>query len=219
MIDAFIERPRSHSAYARMPLQLLRVRVDPWLELLEDSFELARMSVLGTGHDVAALEERLWASGASWSRLLRSTSRRPVRGSTSCERLAVLNADARPCAARAPSRSASSRRLCEEVSFAAGERCWNAAPPERRLRARRRARRGVEGESSRGMARLPPGQTVCGVTAFGEGRGVGSARRHPHASARFRVDDWFDVMEENFEMVRATLRSLALALERLGGRL
>ena len=63
-----------------------------------------------------------------------------------------------------------------------------------------------------------PGQIVCDVVSFGhtdvawEARAVTRVR-----TLTFRFDDWLDVMEEHFEMVRSTLGALALQCERLTG--
>jgi hypothetical protein len=59
---------------------------------------------------------------------------------------------------------------------------------------------------------------VCGVAPF-----AGSLSEwEAHAVVRtralsFRVEDWVDILEENFEMVRATLTALAREHESLRG--
>lgn len=218
MLDALVERPRSHSAYARTTLQLLRVRMDPWLELLEDSFELARMSVQRLARNVAALEEKLWAS------------RRPPTPPSLVfdgggarldvvERLAVLmqppplrGAGAQPISDLAT--------LCEEVCFAPEERLFERGASEPRtfvlIDGCVQAARDEPHVSWQGG----PGQMVCGVVSLVERGLEWEARAVTRTRAlAFRIDDWFDVMEENFEMVRATMASLIAEQERLGGEL
>ena len=61
-----------------------------------------------------------------------------------------------------------------------------------------------------------PGQMVCGAVSLIEGSSDWGARAETRTrTLAFGVDDWFDVMEENFEMVRATLVALATEYERL----
>lgn len=64
------------------------------------------------------------------------------------------------------------------------------------------------------------GQVVAGTVSFSdEGLEWQATARSSARALAFTVDDWLDVMEENFEMVRATLSSLAMEHERLGGEL
>jgi CRP-like cAMP-binding protein len=218
MLDALIEHPRSHSAYAPMPLQLAKIRMDGWLELLEDSFELARMSIAGLVRGVSTLEERLWRSGRH------PRSAPPVLEATGApldvvERVAVLMST--PALRGAGVQPLSDLAAAtEEVVFPAGDPIFaRGAPPGRVLVI-------IDGrvEGSRESPAVTwnggPGQMVCGVVSLGAGVPAWEA----HAATRVRclefgIDDWFDVMEENFEMVRATLAALATEHELLVGEL
>ena len=61
MFDAVLDRPRTHRADALTDLHLLRVPTDAWMDLLEDSFGLGRLSVTSLARRVAELEEMAWA--------------------------------------------------------------------------------------------------------------------------------------------------------------
>src|SRR4029077_12884566 len=91
MNDALLDRSRTHAAVACAALQLMKVRIEDWLELLDDSFELARASVAGLARSVAGYEEKVWLSaGASApAARVRATNVRPRR-LTVVERLALL---------------------------------------------------------------------------------------------------------------------------------
>jgi CRP-like cAMP-binding protein len=53
------------------------------------------------------------------------------------------------------------------------------------------------------------GDIVCGTAAFVDGVWAWQARAVTDARVlTFRVEDWLDLMEEQFEMVRATLGAL-----------
>src|SRR5579883_2070201 len=59
--DAVLDRPRARTAVALSDVQVMRVQADAWMELLEDSFELARAAVAEAIGSVAGLEEKAWA--------------------------------------------------------------------------------------------------------------------------------------------------------------
>ena len=60
--DALLGRPRTCIAVAETEIEAMRVRCTDWIELLEDSFSLARAAVLAAARSVAELEQRDWAS-------------------------------------------------------------------------------------------------------------------------------------------------------------
>ena len=62
MSDALLERPRVRTALALTNIEAMKVQSEAWIELLEDSFSLARAAVLGSVRTVAELEQRLWAA-------------------------------------------------------------------------------------------------------------------------------------------------------------
>jgi len=218
MIDALAERLRSHSAYARMPLQLVKIRVDAWLELLEDSFELARMSVLGLARAVSALEERLWASG----RQLEPPSPPGLQGQRSLdivERVAVLM-QAPPLRGVGVQPLSDLASASDEVSFAAGARIFERGVRSERVFVVIDGRVEASRVSPPVTWRGGPGAMVCGVVALADESSAWEARAVTDVRAlAFGLEDWFDVMEENFEMVRATLGTLAREHERLSEEL
>ncbi len=62
VFDALLDRPHARTAIAETDLHLLKLRVDYWLELLEDSFGLARAALRNSVITVAGLEARRWAT-------------------------------------------------------------------------------------------------------------------------------------------------------------
>ncbi len=210
MLDMLLERPRSVSACARTPLELMRVRADAWLDLLEDSFELARMSVGGLARGVCALEEKLWASG----RHLKPPTPLVVDASRGAkldvlERLAILmRAPLLRGAGVQPVSDLAS--VSEEVEFASGELLVDRESPPGRVFVLIDGQVHARKEDSRASWQGGPGEMVCGAAALGEKSSEWDARAVvPTRALAFGVDDWFDVMEENFEMVRSALVALA----------
>jgi CRP-like cAMP-binding protein len=214
ILDALAQRPRSVTAVASTPLDALRVPIDPWLELTEDSFGLARMQFLGLARSVAALEQRLWESGRA---LARPGPRAPV---TAGARLDLLDRVAALTRTRLMHRAGvrpigDLAATCAEVELAAGERLFGPGTPRDIVVV-------VAGEvEARRVApvvvwRGGPGEMVCDVVPFTEVPSTWEATALvPTRVLTFRIEDWFDVLEENFGMLRATLVALATEREHL----
>lgn len=214
MIDALIDRPRATSAVAASAVQLLRIKSDAWFELLEDSFELARTSVLALARATAALEERIWAHGIPPSTPLPPAldgSRGPLdivqRAAVLMHTPAFRGVGVQPVSDLAAA--------AEEVRFAAGEHVFERGSGDRIFVI-------VDGhvEADRRDPRVTwrggPGQIVCESVCFGALASSWEARAITEVRAlSFGVDDWLDVLQENFEMVRATLATFARERERL----
>jgi len=214
MIDALVGRPRTTSAVAASPVQLLRIPSEAWFELLEDCFELARTSVLALARATAAAEERVWARGVAPS----TPPPPPLDGSSRpldiVERAALLmhtpvfrGVGVQPVSDLAAA--------AEEVQFAAGGLLFERGSCDRVFVI-------VEGRVEADRRDPPvawkggPGQIVCESVCFGALASSWEARAVTRTRAlTFGVDDWFDVLQENFEMVRATLATFARERERL----
>ena len=215
MIDALIERPRRTSAVAASAVQLLRIPCEAWFELLEDSFALARTSVLALARATAAAEERVWARGVAPP----TPTAPPLDGSGSLDivqRAALLmhtpvfrGVGVQPVSDLAAA--------AEEVQFAVGEHLFERGSCDRVFVI-------VEGRVEADRRDPPvawqggPGQIVCESVCFGALASSWEARAVTRTRAlSFGIDDWFDVLQENFEMVRATLATFARERERLLG--
>jgi CRP-like cAMP-binding protein len=215
VFDALLDRPHERTAVALTNLHLLKLHVEHWLELLEDSFGLGRAAVRNAVRTVAALEARRWAAQTAprgWVIAQVPAITGPL---SFVERLAIL--------AEAPLfRGAGIQVLVEladsmqEVGFEPGETIFE-----------RNAWRGeclfvLEGEVE-GLCPDPaikvlfgPGSFVGGVASLGEPILAWSARALTRVRAlSMRLEDWFDVMEEHFDLVRSTLSQLALVREDL----
>jgi CRP-like cAMP-binding protein len=214
MVDALLERPRVVSAFARTPVQLLKIRMDAWFELLEDSFDLARMAVQMMVRAVAALEQQLLAAGRAPARVA-AVALEAQANLDLVERLVLLT-QALPLSGAGVQPLSDLATASEEVSFEPGAMLFERhaiRPPLLVVIA-------GEFEASREdpglMWRGSSGQVVAGTAAFEDGRNDWQARAVTRLNAlSFGIEDWFDVMEENFDMVRSTLAALALERERL----
>jgi CRP-like cAMP-binding protein len=193
------------------------VRANAWLELLEDSFDLARTCVLGLVRAVATLEERAWASSRPTCAIGPVATCRTRRPLDAVEQVALLTRTFPLCGTGVQPLT-DLAALSEEIEVPEGGYLFTRAASPQRVFAL------FEGRVEAGR-RAPdacwsggPGQIVCGTVAFGPTAHAWEARAlAPTRALAFELDDWLDVMEENFEMVRATLASLALEHERLAG--
>jgi CRP-like cAMP-binding protein len=208
MTDALIERPRQHTATALTEVSLMRVRMDAWLDLLEDCFELARASVTGVANAVARLEESLW----TMQRPLATSGARPGFPVTSklnvVERLALLM-DA-PILGGAGIQPLSDLAVaCEEVVTEEGSPIFGRGGAGGRVFVLVAGTASGMREDPRAVWHGSAGDIVCGAAALGERLPAWEARAATRTTAlAFRLEDWFDLMEENFDMVRSTLSAL-----------
>jgi CRP-like cAMP-binding protein len=216
MFDAVLDRPRPRTAVVLGDTQLMKVAVDAWVELLEDSFELTRASVLGSARQVALLEERLldagvepWA-GSTAGPLLAAGARLGV-----LERLALLM-NALPLRL-AGVQSLSDLAVASEVAdFEPNDVLFDPSAKRERLFLVVEGQVAASRPSSDVVWTSRPGQIVCGAAAFGGVASAWSARAISHTrTIAFRIEDWFDLMEEHFDLVRAALAGLVLERERL----
>lgn len=215
--DALLGRPRVSSAKAITEIEAMRVRCVDWIELLEDSFPLARATVLAATRSVAELEQRSWLANP----------RAPASGSASwsdssfgvIERLSVL-------AGTPLLRSAGVQTLSDLAAVSEVVPFGRDQLLVERGRATDLVHLLLDGEVE-AVRETPtvrwrggPGDIVCGTAAFSDAALVWQARSTEAGHALvFRIADWLDLMEEHFDMVRATLGALALEEEALIERL
>jgi CRP-like cAMP-binding protein len=217
MSDVLLERPRQRTAIALTDIEAMKVQSEAWIELLEDSFALARAAVIGSIRTVAGLEQRLWAAGRSTRRHKTSPSP-PGTQLDVIERLAILT--------EAPLLRGAGVQILSDLAEAADVRAF-----ERNDRLVERGQGGrvqllLEGEVQATRQapdvvwRGGPGDIVCGTAAFGDPILAWEAIASTSGRAlTFRTADWVDLLEENFDVVRATLGALSLDREELLERL
>jgi CRP-like cAMP-binding protein len=216
MFDIFLDRPRVATATALSDGQLMKVPTDEWMELLDDSFNLARTALLHLGLEVARLEERLlargadlppsppspsggWCDDASLAGRLSSLMDSPFFRSGGVQALGDLALGSEPCRFGAREAVSDHRTAGRAILVLEG------IVESRRQRPELVRRDG-------------PGELVAGAAAFTE---LGSAWHSIAAvdtrALSFRIEDWFDLMEEHFSLLRGALVALARRHEALLG--
>jgi CRP-like cAMP-binding protein len=223
--DAVLDRPYPRTAVALTNISLLRIPAEAWLELLEDSFDLARGAIAGTVRGVAELEARLWATQADprgrtiavphHTQRIKESAGRPL---SFVDRLSFF--------ARAGMFRTAGVQVLTDVVGLVEERTFEAGAP---LFTRENSPVAVliviEGEvlGDRRSAPFPalrvhfgPGTVVGGVAALDEPIRAWDA----HAVTPVRVlalkhEDWFDLIEDHFDLVRSVLGQISLTRESL----
>ena len=211
--DAMLDRPYVRTGVALTNLSLLKLRVDDWLELVEDSFELSRSAVLNSARSVAALEVWRWSLQKEPRGQVLTTA--PLgRGSSSfVDRLATF-ADLGFLRMAGVQVLADVVSFVEERTYAPGEPIWlRGETPGRTMLI-------VEGEVLADRldptltVRFGPGSAVAGAASLGDAARAWEARAVTKTRiVSLRLEDWFDEMEEHFDLVRSALGGLALLRE------
>jgi CRP-like cAMP-binding protein len=215
MFEVVQDRPRARTATALSDFRMMRLRADAWLDILEDSFLLGRAALERSARTVATLEEQLALHGLVPEPMVASLMPLPRGKLNMIERLAVLyelvqlrGSGIQPLAELAA--------VAEEVTFEPGDRIMEAGVRKERTFVV------LTGEvaSSRADPALKrtfgPGTIVLGAASFGEG----SIPWEVHATTAVRTlavphDDWFDLLEEHFDMLRSALGTMAKLRDRI----
>jgi CRP-like cAMP-binding protein len=218
MSDALLERPRVRTALAVTNIQAMKIQSEAWIDLLGDSFALAHAAVVGSVRTVADLEQRLWAEGRTALRLATSPSSLNVQLDV-LDRLDVLTEV--PLLRGAGVQILSDlAAVSDVVAFDTGETVIERGSPSERVQVILEGKVEAVREEPHVVWRGAAGDIVCGAAAFGDPVLAWEARaRTPGRALTFRVGDWLDLMEENFEMVRTTLGALSIEREELLERL
>ncbi len=215
VFDALMDRPHERTAVAATRMHMLKLRVEHWLELLEDSVGLARAALANSVRTVAGIEARRWAvqlepRGQSVGTVP------PVEGPLSfVERLAIFADD--------PLIRGAGIQVLVELADAMQESTFEAgATLFERGHWRGESLLVIEGEVE-GEGRAPdirvrfgPGSFVGGVASLGDPILDWTAKATTRVRVlSLRLEDWHDLMEEHFDLVRSALAQLARIRESL----
>ncbi len=215
VFDALLDRPHARTAVAETNLHLLRLRVDLWLELLEDSFGLARAAVGNSIRTVAAVEARRWATETEPHGAVIAPIPLIDGPVAFVERLAIL-ADVPLLGGAGIQVLVELADSIEEVTLEPGDPIF--------VRGEWRGLSFLVLEGEVEASRLDPDLTVAfgpgsfvgGVASLGDPILAWQARAVTRVRAlSIRHGDWFDLMEEHFDLVRSALSALALLRERI----
>lgn len=212
--DAYRQRPPSRTAVALQDFDALRARADRWLDLLEDSAAVARKALTMTATAVANLE--LLVGLESLPVESRPPPEVPPRPLDAVERLALLTqfADFRRAGVQVLAELAAA---ADEIWLDPGQSLDVASRPSIFLV--------VHGEVTANRTnaataiRSGPFDIVLGAATFipPAANDWEARASSPSRILSIPLEAWYDVMEEHFDLARATLSFLAERRERLLG--
>jgi CRP-like cAMP-binding protein len=202
------DRPATHTVTALGNFYAMRVPAVAWVEMLEDSSQLARSAVVNSSRALMGIEERVPTDPPLSRREVSLLSTVPPGVLSLVERLALL-VDVRVLRAAGVQALADLAAASQQVSFAAGEAILeHGVEPEHLIRI-------VDGEvlaerdGPSMVRRYGPRDLVCGTAVLG--RVADAWRAHavgPTRGISFPTEALFDLMEEHFDLVRSTLAAL-----------
>jgi CRP-like cAMP-binding protein len=211
-LDALLERPRTETALALTPLDVMSVDVHDWLELLEESFDLACLAIRSLARRALQVRAERPAAVAAVA------TGAPAHLGTSSdlvERTALL-LDLRPLRGAGVKVAGELAARSHEVAFGTGDVL------HRQRSARDRVLLVIEGavtaifERPAVVLRAAPGEFVGWPAIYDDVIGCDAVASSPGRALAIAYDDWLDVQEMHFDMVRSALKALALACEANG---
>jgi CRP-like cAMP-binding protein len=206
-VDTFLDRPLSYTATVTRKAHLLRIRIDDWLDVLEDSTELARIFITNLAAGLHQLRLRPPPLGGFDDPPPSSAvSDRPPHLHL-VDRILLLRGV--PTFAHASVQTLTS--LAELATVVRAEDDELLAPrgePKRVMFVVVSGEVTATREAPALTGRFGPGVLVCGALAV-----MDLAEYEFRARGRTRVlaiarDDYVDFMEEHFGLVRSTARAL-----------
>ncbi|HEY3817629.1 MAG TPA: cyclic nucleotide-binding domain-containing protein [Polyangiaceae bacterium] len=206
--EVLSERASSRTATALTDFDAMRLRGSAWVELLEDSFQLARSAVTNLARGVARLEERVPDGAPPSPRGELVLAAVPVGPLSVMERLALL-LDIRMLRGAGVQALADLAVVSHQVSFRAGQGILGPGVEQGYVV------RIVEGEVLAKRAdpavvrRYGPGDLVCGACVVGGVTDAWTADAvTPTRGIAIPLEALFDLMEEHFDLVHSVLAAL-----------
>jgi CRP-like cAMP-binding protein len=210
ILDAIRERPHDRTATALTDVEALVLRDEDRLEMLEDSFEYTRdiilFSLIGLHELMLELPDMGLAEPGESSPPVEPPEPDPL---PMIERVLTLR-DA-PAFGRASIQPlVSLAQLATEVRVRAGEMLFRAGEVTGVFFVVARGCVELERSDPPGLARFGPAAIVGGIPALGDAERIYSARAVGDSVLLcFRESDFFDVLEDHFELARSVLAFIA----------
>ncbi|MCK6550478.1 cyclic nucleotide-binding domain-containing protein, partial [Myxococcota bacterium] len=211
VIDVNLERPRLRTAIAKTDVHLLWIRAEDYFETLEDNFEQTRGVSYGLCHGLREIVDALGPSGGQPEQLPEGAPA-AARSLDPVEQIFALRAV--PAFARASIQALTSLAgLAEELHVEPGQRLAVTTGREAALVVVARGAVELSREHPPLVARFGAGMIAGGIAMLGNDDPRLSIRPLVRSILlRLREEDYFDVMEENFDLARALWAHGALEL-------
>jgi CRP-like cAMP-binding protein len=207
LFDAVLERPLKWTAVVTRKAHLMRLRIDDWFDIIEDSFELSRMIIGNIAAGLNQLRLRPPPLGGFDEPPPVSAPPDEPRQLHLVDRMLLLRGV--PVFGRASIQTLTSlAELATELHAAPGQVLAPSGEPKRKMLIV------ASGEIS-ATSPVPPvtgrfrrGTLVCGALAVGDATEYELRAEAPSRVLEIARDGYLDVMEEHFGLFRSTLRAL-----------
>jgi CRP-like cAMP-binding protein len=206
-MDALFDRPLSYTAVVTRKAHLLRIRVDDWLDVLEDSPELARIFITNLAAAVHQMRLRPPPLGGFGDLAPASAVSDSPRTLHLVDRIVLLRGA--PTFASATVQTLTS--LAELATVVHAEEDEVLAPrgePKRAMLLVASGEVAATREAPTLAGRFGPGALVCGALAVTDLTDYEFRARSRTRVLAIARDDYVDLMEEHFGLVRSTARAL-----------
>lgn len=209
--EALGERSAAHTAVALEDFNGMRVPAAAWVELLEDSPQLAHLAVVNSSRALLQIEERIPTGAPPSSEpasLSPATAPGTLIGPVECLALLLDVGMLRDAGVQALADLAGVSR---EVSFAAGETIIERDVECTHLIRIVDGEVLAEAEAPAMARRYRPGDLVCDAAILGGVAAKWQARAiAPTRGLSFPVEALFDLMEEHFDLSQSVLSALGV---------
>jgi CRP-like cAMP-binding protein len=214
-LEALGDRPATRTATALADFYGMRVSAVAWVEILEDSFRLARSAMVSVSRGVMRLEDQV-PTGAPVSPDEASFLSPVPPGTLSLvDRLALL-LDVPMLRLGGGQALADLAAVTEQVSFAAGQLIIERGIEQLHVIRIVDGEVLAEREGPAVLRRQGPRDLVCGTAILGHVAEAWQARAiTPVRAISFPIEELFDLMEEHFDLVRSALSALTARRELL----
>jgi CRP-like cAMP-binding protein len=203
ILDAIRERPRDRTATAVTDVEALVLRDEDRLEMLEDSFEYTREIILFSAAGLHDLTLEL--SDLGFAEPTQSAPPPEPDPLPTIERVLTLR-DVEAFARASIQALVSLAQVATQIRLRAGETLFRTGEVTGVFFVVARGCVELERSTPPGSARFGPAAIVGGVPALGDSERLYSARAlQDSVLLRFREADFFDVMEDHFELARSVL--------------
>jgi CRP-like cAMP-binding protein len=207
MIDAFLERPLSWNAIVTRKAHILRIRIEDWLDVLEDSYELSRIIITNVAAGLHGLRLRPPPLGGFDDPRDLPGGPDPLRPLHLVDRVLLLRSV--PVFERASTQSlASLAELATEIRATAGQVIATRGEPKRQMFIVASGRISATRKDPAVVGRFGRGALVCGAMAVAGATEYELRAEVPSHVLEIGREDYFDLMEEHFGLFRSTIRAL-----------
>lgn len=227
VLDAIQEKPRIRTAKAVTDVVALAITIDDWLDFLEDNFDIMRRTLIDVAQRLLSLTLQTgWIPPASpeqtdrASRLEERASDVGVQRVTPLVERLILLRDV-PMFRRAVVQAlAILAKAAEEKHLASGDVLFRQGEPSPGFFVVLRGRVAISRQNPALSAAFGRGTVVGGYTALGAVTQELTATAVTPATVLFvRTEDYFDLMEDHFELARSVASEMAAQQQRLTDRL